>query len=110
MWPSHPAGASPERKHEIAADHVLTEECILVTEVAEKLLRNKLLKCVGDDCLCALKGPLFDYENYTVQQSNEHLFENYGKLGLKERKAIMERFRTPPEWGKPIDRHFGPPA
>ena len=84
MYPIFPAGATPERKRQIAGEHVRTEEYILTAEVTEKLLQNQLLKAVDDDYLCALKDPLIDYEQYTTLQLYEYLYENYGVLGLKE--------------------------
>ena len=83
MYPIFPAGASPERKRELVAEHVRTEEYILIAEVTENLLQNQLLKAVDDDYLCALKDPLIDYEQYTTLALYEYLFENYGVLGLK---------------------------
>ena len=92
MYHIFPAGALPERKRELAAEHMRTEENILIAEVTENLLQNQLLKAVDDDYLCALKDPLIDYEQYTTLELYEYLFENYGVLGLKERKKFMEKF------------------
>jgi len=106
LLPYFPAGISDEEKRNIASEHAQVEEYILRADKVQDLLRTQLTKTVNDDYLCDIKDEITDYDGYALHQLYDHLFENYGKLGMAERQEIMDRFRTPPDLSKAINVYY----
>ena len=106
LLPVFPAGISDEQKRDLAVEHVQTEEYILRAEKMETLLRNQVIKCVSNDYLEEIRDEITDYDEYSVQELWEHLFNRYGELGITEKKETMDIFHSAPNWDQHIDVYY----
>ena len=106
LLPVFEEGLTEKQKRHLAAKHNQREEYILRAEKVEDLLRTQLVKWIDDDYICDLRDDITDYDEYSLHQLYDHLFKQFGQLGIKERKKTMEKFHREPDWTRHINSYF----
>ena len=71
----------------------------------EILLRNQIVEGLEPDYIEELKDPYTDYDKRSIHELFDHLFDEFGELGITERKETMELFRSGPDWDKTMDTY-----
>ena len=79
------------------------EENVLKAKAMMILLRNQMIEGLDPDYIAELKDPHTDYDERTIHEMFDYLFEEYGELGITERRETMETFRSGPDWEQGVD-------
>ena len=106
MFPSFPMGLTDDDKRTIILEFIKQEEHIKIAKKMEILLRNQIIKAVHDDYISELKDDFMEYDERSVLEILNHLFTNYGTIGIKLKDETMELFRSEPDWDSPIDKYY----
>ena len=106
MFPSFPMGLTDDDKRTIILEFIKQEEHIKIAKKMEILLRNQIVKAVHDDYISELRDDFMEYDERSVLEILNHLFTNYGTIGIKLKDETMELFRSEPDWDSPIDKYY----
>ena len=97
LMPLRPPGVSDEEWQQIQMEFVDTEENVLKAEQMEILLRNQIVEGLEPDFIEELKDSYKEYDERSIQEIFEHLFDEFGELDITEQKEMMETFRSGPD-------------
>ena len=103
LRPIRPPGVSDEEWQAIQLEFVDDEENIRKAKCMQTLIRNQMVEALVRDCLEELRDPYTEFDERTIHEMFDHLFEEYGELGITERENTMNLFRSGPDWTKSID-------
>ena len=107
----HPGGCIPnfsaratdaEKKREVA-EFISRKTHIKISELAEELLKNQLLKAVSEEYYMKLRQGVLQYDGVSTSELLEHIFTNYAKMDDTLLIKNKRGFDSPPDLSRPID-------
>ena len=106
MYPTFPDGATDAKKKRELAEFINRETHIKLSELAEDLLKNQLLKAVSEEYYMELRQGVLQHNGVSTSELLERIFTNYAKIDDTLLIKNKREFEEPPGLSLPIDVYF----